>query len=167
MDWTPEAIERLKALWAEGHSTAEIARRMGLSKNAVVGKVHRLNLPGRPSPIKRDGNAPPRPPKPKRQATSDGVIRSREPFVPPAPPELLAGLPAEEVSTFSLSAPPSVPESVFRRRVSNCRWPIGEPGQPGFRFCVSDAMSGKSYCPEHAAVAYIKRGTERREDAAD
>ena len=59
MDWTTEAIERLKALWAEGHSTAEIGRRMGISKNAVVGKAHRLNLPARPSPIRRD--APPRP----------------------------------------------------------------------------------------------------------
>ncbi|WP_232479071.1 GcrA family cell cycle regulator, partial [Roseomonas rosulenta] len=59
MDWTTEAIERLKALWAEGHSTAEIGRRMGISKNAVVGKAHRLNLPARPSPIRRD--ALPRP----------------------------------------------------------------------------------------------------------
>ena len=59
MDWTAEAIERLKALWAEGHSTAEIGRRMGISKNAVVGKAHRLNLPARPSPIRRD--AVPRP----------------------------------------------------------------------------------------------------------
>ena len=59
MDWTTEAIERLKALWAEGHSTAEIGRRMGISKNAVVGKAHRLTLPARPSPIRRD--ALPRP----------------------------------------------------------------------------------------------------------
>ncbi len=53
MDWTDEVIERLKALWAEGLSTAEIGRRMGISKNAVVGKAHRLALPARPSPIRR------------------------------------------------------------------------------------------------------------------
>ena len=61
MDWTAQAIEQLKALWAEGHSTAEIGRRMGVSKNAIVGKAHRLNLPARPSPIRRDPAAPARP----------------------------------------------------------------------------------------------------------
>ena len=53
MDWTDDVINRLKALWAEGHSTAEIGRRMGVSKNAVVGKAHRLSLEARPSPIRR------------------------------------------------------------------------------------------------------------------
>ncbi|QCE32664.1 GcrA cell cycle regulator [Acetobacteraceae bacterium] len=52
MEWTDEVIERLKTLWAEGHSTAEIGRRLGTTKNAVVGKAHRLKLPTRPSPIK-------------------------------------------------------------------------------------------------------------------
>jgi GcrA cell cycle regulator len=60
MDWTPEAIEALRGFWSEGHSTAEIGRRMGISKNAVVGKAHRLNLSARPSPIRRDAVAAPR-----------------------------------------------------------------------------------------------------------
>ena len=50
MEWNEDAIAKLRALWAEGLSTAEIGRRMGVSKNAVVGKAHRLNLPSRPSP---------------------------------------------------------------------------------------------------------------------
>lgn len=68
MDWNDEAIARLRALWDEGHSTAEIGRRMSVSKNAVVGKAHRLNLPARPSPIRRDvaGGAAARPPSPRR-----------------------------------------------------------------------------------------------------
>ena len=53
MDWTDETIERLRTLWAEGHSTEEIGRRMGVSKNAIVGKAHRLRLPSRPSPIRK------------------------------------------------------------------------------------------------------------------
>ena len=53
MEWNDETIDRIRALWSEGHSTAEIGRRMGISKNAVVGKAHRLNLPARPSPIRR------------------------------------------------------------------------------------------------------------------
>ncbi|MBN8899967.1 MAG: GcrA cell cycle regulator, partial [Rhodospirillales bacterium] len=51
MDWSDETIARLRDLWAEGHSTAEIGRRLGVSKNAVVGKAHRLDLPARPSPV--------------------------------------------------------------------------------------------------------------------
>ena len=68
MDWNEEAIARLRALWDEGHSTAEIGRRMSVSKNAVVGKAHRLNLPARPSPIRRDasGNGQARPAVPRR-----------------------------------------------------------------------------------------------------
>jgi len=58
MEWAEETIVRLRELWDEGHSTAQIALRLGVSKNAVVGKAHRLDLPARPSPIKREG-APP------------------------------------------------------------------------------------------------------------
>ena len=51
-EWTDDTIRALRQLWSEGHSTAEIGRRMGISKNAVVGKSHRLDLPARPSPIR-------------------------------------------------------------------------------------------------------------------
>ncbi len=54
MEWTEEIIAQLKALWAEGLSTAEIGRRLSITKNAVVGKAHRLGLPARPSPIRRN-----------------------------------------------------------------------------------------------------------------
>ena len=68
MEWNEETIARLRALWAEGLSTAEIGRRMAISKNAVVGKAHRLNLPARPSPIRRDGaGGAPRPATPRRR----------------------------------------------------------------------------------------------------
>ncbi len=52
-NWTPELIQNMSKLGAEGHSTAEIGRRLGISKNAVVGKAHRLALTPRPSPLKR------------------------------------------------------------------------------------------------------------------
>ncbi|HVB66358.1 MAG TPA: GcrA family cell cycle regulator [Acetobacteraceae bacterium] len=54
MEWTEESIQRLRAFWTEGLSTAEIGRRLGVSKNAVVGKAHRLDLTARPSPIRWD-----------------------------------------------------------------------------------------------------------------
>jgi len=55
MVWNEETIRHLRDLWAEGHSTAEIGRRLGVSKNAIVGKAHRLDLDARPSPIRREG----------------------------------------------------------------------------------------------------------------
>ena len=60
MEWTDVTVTRLRQLWSEGHSTAEIGRRLGCSKNAVVGKVHRLDLPARPSPIRPAGSGKPR-----------------------------------------------------------------------------------------------------------
>nr|CAX84191.1 conserved uncharacterized protein [uncultured bacterium] len=63
MAWTEETISELTRLWAQGLSTSEIGRRIGMSKNAVVGKAHRLGLIGRPSPIKRAAPVQPQPPK--------------------------------------------------------------------------------------------------------
>ena len=65
MSWTPEKIKQLKKLWAKGKSTVEIGRELGISKNAVVGKVHRLELDARPSPIKKAVAPTPKPQKMK------------------------------------------------------------------------------------------------------
>lgn len=161
MDWTAEAIERLKALWAEGHSTAEIGRRMGISKNAVVGKAHRLNLPARPSPIRRDAEPRPAPaPRAPRPIPAARV----------APPPMLRPQPVvTQAAPVMAAAPPPVvrPFPVARPRLGarSCCWPIGEPGTSGFRFCGAEPMAGKPYCTEHAALAYVKP-RDRREDAA-
>jgi GcrA cell cycle regulator len=160
MDWTVEAIERLRALWAEGHSTAEIGRRMGISKNAVVGKAHRLSLPARPSPIRRDatvGEAAPRP-QPVRAPRPAGIV-PRLTLPPVSPP------PAPVVAPVVVAAAPVVRSFPRLSPARACCWPIGEPGQPGFRFCAAEALSSKPYCAEHAAVAYVK-ARDRREDAA-
>lgn len=163
MDWTEEQITRLRALWAEGHSTAEIGRRMGISKNAVVGKAHRLNLSARPSPIRRVPGAPaaPRAPRPAPmraparlafpQRNFSVVMAGQAPRpVTPPPPRPLAP-----------PAPPPPP------RLSNatCCWPLGEPGKPGFRFCTERALAGKPYCEQHAALAYV-RTKPKQDDAA-
>ncbi|UPY37039.1 GcrA family cell cycle regulator [Sediminicoccus sp. KRV36] len=160
MDWTNEAIDRLRALWAEGHSTAEIGRRMGISKNAVVGKAHRLDLPARPSPIRRDPAAP-RP-----------VATGRRPTLPPLraampiAPRREEPRPVVEAPVLSVvPKAPSVVRAFPRVSAKSCCWPIGEPGTKGFRFCSATAMGGKPYCTEHAALAYV-RVKDRREDAA-
>jgi GcrA cell cycle regulator len=163
MEWSEEIIVRLRALWADGHSTAEIGRRLGISKNAVVGKAHRLDLPARPSPIRRGGpqSGAPRRPSPRRtsgptlpplSSTSGGLAEAARPLIapPPAPP-----------------APPPRVQVVPRSygRTIACCWPIGEPGTPSFRFCSADSTPGKPYCADHAQLAYV-RVRDRREDAA-
>lgn len=193
MDWTAEAIEALRALWAEGHSTAEIGRRMGISKNAVVGKAHRLNLPARPSPIRRENEprataapaaapvapamaepvaelpvpplsapaaAPPAPePEPVRPA-----LTTLPPATQPIAPAAALAAPRPPAATRR-PAPPAVVRPFQRMGGRSCCWPIGEPGTPDFRFCTGEAIPGKPYCPEHAAVAYVK-ARDRRDDAA-
>ncbi|WP_337877197.1 GcrA family cell cycle regulator, partial [Elioraea sp.] len=96
MEWTEDAIATLRQLWAEGLSTAEIGRRMGISKNAVVGKAHRLNLAARPSPIRRTPGAAPAPRPPRRAARpamprpspmmAGAVVAARPPAERPAAP---------------------------------------------------------------------------------
>jgi GcrA cell cycle regulator len=149
MDWTSEAIDRLRGLWAEGHSTAEIGRRMGISKNAVVGKAHRLNLPARPSPIRRE--------------TAEGEARTTRTAPRPVSRPVA---PRPAAAPALVAAAPSVVRPFPRLSAARaCCWPIGEPGTKEFRFCVAEATSGKPYCAEHASVAYVK-SRDRREDAA-
>jgi GcrA cell cycle regulator len=148
MEWTDEVIAKLRSLWADGHSTAEIGRRLNISKNAVVGKAHRLNLPPRPSPIRRTGDgAPPRPAAPRR---------AQGPTLPP----LAAAIGAPVPVLRPIMQPPKQTQ-----RATPCCWPIGEPGRPSFHFCNAGSVPGKPYCEDHAAIAYV-RVRDRREDAA-
>src|SRR5277367_81445 len=88
-EWSDDAIRRLRQLWTEGHSTSEIGRRLGVSKNAVVGKAHRLDLPGRPSPIRRGAQPTSRPrsarPKPPKLADIMPMPASDPAPAPPLP----------------------------------------------------------------------------------
>ena len=140
IDWTAEKIAQLTAEWLAGTPTVEIGLRMNLSKNAVVGKAHRLNLPPRPSPIRHGGV--PRPAQPRRVAASTATL----------PP--LACVP----NAVAIVAP-KPPRPV--KRAGTCCWPIGEPRAPGFRFC--EAPCAGSYCAEHSAIAFVKRPDHREQ----
>jgi GcrA cell cycle regulator len=150
-EWTDDRIRELRQLWSEGHSTAEIGRRMGVSKNAVVGKAHRLDLPARRSPIRIGGSpralrAPRRQPVPRLADTQPLPCLCGADI--PMPVERIA--PTVKPARHAASAP--------RRSGSHpCCWPIGEPGTPAFRFCDDPAQSGGSYCDEHARLAYRPR----------
>ncbi|HTU55017.1 MAG TPA: GcrA family cell cycle regulator [Acetobacteraceae bacterium] len=176
MEWTEELIARLRGLWDEGHSTAEIGRRLGVSKNAVVGKAHRLNLPARPSPIRRDANSqlprtrriargPTLPPLKAASLADHGArLASRAPVSPAGAG--FAGAPASAADRAGAAPAGSVAPAPrpYARSIACC-WPLGEPGTSGFHFCGLDALPGKPYCAQHAQLAYV-RVRDRRDDAA-
>lgn len=164
MEWTEEQIETLRRLWTEGLSTAEIGRRMGISKNAVVGKAHRLHLPARPSPIRRGGDGSTAAPRQARRTTRPAMPRASPLFtaVGARPAPLHAAAETQRTPAPVVPMPRAEP---LRTGNATCCWPIGEPGTPGFRFCGAPALVGKPYCAEHAAIAYV-RVKDRREDAA-
>jgi GcrA cell cycle regulator len=170
-DWNDAVIQSLRQFWHEGHSTAEIGRRLGVSKNAVVGKAHRLDLPERPSPIRRPNDCPPRrpsrPPVPKladiMPLTTIGASREGDqhrsatratPAVSP-----FASLASASHRKRGISVPSAVGKNP-------CCWPIGEPGSVGFRFCSDSALPGKPYCLDHAKLAY-RRQQRRGDDKLD
>lgn len=144
IDWEDEAnVATLSRLWSEGLSTAKIAARMGCTKNAIIGKAHRLNLPKRDNPIRRhpDGYVP-KPQPPKR-------VRAGTPTLP-------------QLSIASDQAPVI---TQVQPRAQFCCWPIGEPGKPSFHFCNESSVPGKPYCQDHTAIAYVRVLDRRREDA--
>jgi GcrA cell cycle regulator len=159
MEWNDTIIGELRGLWAEGLSTAEIGRRLGISKNAVVGKAHRLDLSPRPSPIRRQERAPGQPaPAPRAVGPTLAPLPSRPAPIPLATPVAAPVIKAAPPRRLAAVSSPAT-------RVSACCWPIGEPGKPSFHFCDAIAVQGKPYCAEHAQLAYVKI-RDRREDAA-
>lgn len=173
MEWAEETIARLRKLWDEGLSTAEIGRRLGVTKNCIVGKAHRLDLPARPSPIRRDG--PPRvlaAPKPR---TAGG--RTLPPLAslaglpkPQAPakayrPQSLRGYTRHAAPSPSVPDVPRPATSVLIERepppkygrVVPCCFPIGDVKSRDFRFCGKPSKAGKPYCPDCCRRAYVPR----------
>ena len=146
IDWTDDTIARLRTLWDEGHSTAEIGRRMGTTKNAIVGKAHRLELPWRKSPIIRSGPSP-----------SGRQPRAARPSLPPLPSAPARPAPPPPAPPPAPPAPALPPRRRYGPSGQPCCWPLGEPGRPGFRFCDEGTAPGKPYCPEHAGLAYLPR----------
>jgi len=137
--WTDDRVETLSKLWQEGASASQIARDLGggITRNAVIGKVHRLGLTGRTAPhVPGAGRADQR--------------RERE------------GRRPRRVAPFRLVAPAQRPHAVLPERGlasiasvrrGQCRWPIGEPHDEDFCLCGRPSVRG-AYCAAHGAVAY-------------
>ena len=151
MGWTDERVETLKKLWLDGLSASQIAKQLGgVTRNAVIGKVHRLGLSGRAAP-----SQPARPafkaPRPARPAAT----------TVPAP-RRVAQPHAREAGPIAIVAPqPAAPRqeergvaTVLTLGAHMCKWPIGDPATDDFTFCGRRSTDDGPYCVEHARVAY-------------
>jgi len=161
--WAADQRAKLEELWAVREdgaplSTAEIGRRMGLTKNAIVGQAHRMDLPARPSPIKRaEGVAPA---SHKRRRPSPSPLPALASIAaPPLPVAACVVVPVSPLPTPVapvITPPPPVAPRPRPRPSSQCCWPIGEPAAPGFRFCDAVAEAGRPYCTDHCQIAYVR-----------
>jgi GcrA cell cycle regulator len=190
MEWSTERIERLRSLWQDGLSASQIAEQLGgITRNAVIGKAHRLGLTGRPSPIKNRpiGLVRPRPPRrPRFEPAIQEPLRP-EPLRPELqrpeslrpeslrhePPRMVAAPPPapgriEPVRPVTeAESPPSPGATILTLTDRTCKWPIGDPRDADFHFCGRASADNLPYCAEHARRAYqppARRG-DHRDDA--
>ncbi|MGE7413833.1 GcrA family cell cycle regulator [Methylobacterium tarhaniae] len=159
--WTKERVELLKRLWSDGRSASQIAAEIGgVSRNAVIGKVHRLGLAGRV--IKANGAAPAGGRRPRGEADATAPAAETPSMLAPAPPSL-ALVQSEAAAPSDVALPESSRVTIMELREFMCRWPMGDPSSPEFRFCGDRAITGLPYCTHHSRIAY-QPAAERRRD---
>ena len=143
MSWNDDNVARLKELWDQGLPTAQIGKLLGFTKNAVVGKAHRIGLERRPSPIRRTAV------KPDRK-------KARSPVMPK--------LNFENKDSSEKIYTPISNQKVYQPSARNifstspkrgCEWPEGHPDEIDFSFCNKERFEDKPYCLDHCAVAYV------------
>jgi GcrA cell cycle regulator len=191
MSWTDERVELLKKMWAEGNSASAIAKELGgVTRNAVIGKVHRLGLSNRattktassantaseekPAP---KAEAKPAAPAPKPEPAPEPV--AEKPAAPvqvaPIPPRRPVGIPGQPLPpqpTSNEIAPETLANiaefeksakkiSLMQLTERTCKWPIGDPATDEFWFCGHPCAAGKPYCEQHVSIAYQPMSSRR------
>ena len=162
MSWTEERIEVLRKLWMEGRSASQIAGELGgVTRNAVIGKVHRLGLSGRGQPsssIKRQrkprlAQSASNPTRPRRPLTiGNNALKAELDYRPQVQPRALD----------SVVVPIAKRLTIEKLTERTCKWPNGNPGEEEFHFCGHESLEGIPYCQYHARVAYQAPDARRR-----
>jgi GcrA cell cycle regulator len=173
MSWTEQQIQALKKMWGNGYSASDIAKALGggLTRNAVIGKAHRLklsagqNLARQPVRISSEAGGSVLP-----SMVKAGKKRA-----------MLRPLPPVQAPGGNTAARPTVREvlknlenikrtegiAVTKAGERHCRWPIGDPRSPDFRFCGAPCYEGLPYCVDHARVAYQTVSRRSRANSND
>ena len=184
MSWTDERVELLKKMWGDGQSASQIAKELGgVTRNAVIGKVHRLGLSNRAttSTAKTDATAKAEP-KPAAEAKAKATPKP-EAAARPAAPELAAPIPmrkaiipagqplppqpsANEISPEALAKVSEIEKKAKRLSLlelteRTCKWPVGDPATDDFWFCGLATQAGKPYCEAHVGVAFQPMSARR------
>ena len=184
MSWTDERVATLTKMWGEGNSASQIAKELGgVTRNAVIGKVHRLGLSNRattttkakaaPKAAKEAPKTKPKPKEPVRVAnpkSTTEIPTARD--IPRKRPIITAGQPlppqpsASEVSAEALAKVVEIEGQAKKLNLMQltertCKWPIGDPATDDFWFCGHPVQAGKPYCETHVAVAFQPMSSRR------
>jgi GcrA cell cycle regulator len=174
--WTEERVELLKKLWSDGLSASQIAAELGsVTRNAVIGKVHRLGLSGRAknpaaastpraaAPRKAPTRSPSHPMSGGQGASQGGMTRGANALAPQYAPEAEAEAEHTPAPSEDVVIPFSERVTIMDLREYMCRWPMGDPTTPEFRFCGGRSQTGMPYCSYHARIAYQPAADRRRD----
>ena len=190
MSWTDERVELLKKMWGEGQSASQIAKELGgVTRNAVIGKVHRLGLSNRtataappakaevkpaPAPAKAKAETKAKPqPKTEPARPAPAPVEADAKAAPPARRQIIpAGQPlppqpsANEISPEALAKVNEIEKKAKKLTLMEltertCKWPVGDPATEDFWFCGLPVQAGKPYCEAHVGVAFQPMSSRR------
>lgn len=160
INWTDDRVEQLKKLWESGLSASQIAAELGnITRNAVIGKVHRLGLSGR---AKAPSSAAPRQ---RKVRAPQHMMRISRPMSR-GNTALAQAFEVEEAAdpvAFDNVVPMGQRRTLLELTEDTCHWPIGDPGSTEFFFCGGKALGGLPYCAQHSRVAYQPASDRRRD----
>lgn len=187
MSWTDERVELLKKMWGEGQSASQIAKELGgVTRNAVIGKVHRLGLSNRatgatqakaevkekPAPAPKAAKPKPAPKTEPARPAAAAPAPETKPATPPRRQIIPAGQPlppqpsANEISPEALAKVNEIEKKAKKLTLmelteKTCKWPVGDPATDDFWFCGLPAEPGKPYCEAHVGVAFQPMSSRR------
>jgi GcrA cell cycle regulator len=173
VNWTDERVERLKKLWSEGLSASQIAAQLGgVSRNAVIGKVHRLSLPGRAkaggTTVARSQKRAPVTTQARPATYQPRATVTRTVSRPSGATMLKEEIEIDTLEEMETSIGSNVVVPIFKRvpliRLTErtCKWPLGDPLKEDFCFCGNDSPDNSPYCNFHQKLAYQPSAERRR-----